>query len=285
MLAWTRRIEDRFCTPGYHRRVVGADTNGSREIAFEAFGVRVLVTTNVPEAIERMPAALPPGWEPCPASPVDTHFEVVPGTTGMYDLNRDGSVLGERLDLDLVLGLLEGQMRAYIALHAPDNIFVHAGVVAHRGNAIVIPGRSFSGKTTLVAALVGAGATYFSDEFAVLDADGLVHPYPKPLSLRDEGQIQSDHHVESLGGAVGEAPVPIGAVVVATYRREASWQPRRLSAGEGAMALLSHTVPAHSKPAETMRALSRAAEGAVVIESERGEADAVVPLLLAELEP
>ena len=261
------------------------NANGSREIAFEAFGVRVLVSADVPEAIERVPAVLPPGWEPCSPSSVDTHFQVAPGAAGMYDLNRDGSVLGERLDLDLVLGLLEGQMRAYIALHAPESIFVHAGVVAHGGKALVIPGRSFSGKTTLVAALVRAGAVYYSDEFAVLDGDGLVHPYPKPLSLRDDGQLQSDHHVESMGGVAGEDPLEIGAVVVTTYRREASWQPRRLSAGEGAMALLSHTVPAHSKPAETMRTLSRAVEGAVVIESERGEADAVVPSLLADLEP
>jgi uridine kinase len=41
---------------------------------------------------------------------------------------------------------------------------------------IAIPGRSFSGKTSLVTALVRAGAVYYSDEFAVIDRDGLVRP-------------------------------------------------------------------------------------------------------------
>jgi hypothetical protein len=31
----------------------------------------------------------------------------------------------------------------------------------------------------------------YSDEFAVLDADGLVHPYPKPLSIRRRGPASS----------------------------------------------------------------------------------------------
>jgi hypothetical protein len=42
---------------------------------------------------------------------------------------------------------------------------------------MVLPGKSFAGKTTLVAALVRAGAEYWSDEYAVLDANGDVHPY------------------------------------------------------------------------------------------------------------
>jgi hypothetical protein len=31
-----------------------------------------------------------------------------------------------------------------------------------------------------VAELVRAGATYYSDEFAVLDSRGRVHPFPRP---------------------------------------------------------------------------------------------------------
>ena len=148
----------------------------------------------------------------------------------------------------------------------------------------LMPRRSFAGKTTLVAALVGAGATYYSDEFAVVDERGLVHPYAKSLSLRSNGREQTDHSVESLGGTAGSEPLPIGAIVVTRYRRGAEWRPRRLSAGEGAMALLSNAVPARERPAQVMRAISRAAGDAIMVESERGEADALAPVLLAELE-
>ena len=73
------------------------------------------------------------------------------------------------------------------AYRAQDCLFVHAGVVGWQGKAILIPGRSFSGKTTLVKALIEAGATYYSDEFAILDRQGLVHPYPLPLRSAWDG--------------------------------------------------------------------------------------------------
>ena len=67
----------------------------------------------------------------------------------------------------------------------------------------MLPAPSFGGKTTLVAALVRAGAIYYSDEFAVLDEQGFVHPYAKPLSIRGADNWQVNHSVASLGGVVG----------------------------------------------------------------------------------
>ena len=52
----------------------------------------------------------------------------------------------------------------------------------------MIPGSSFSGKTTLVRALVDAGAVYYSDEFAALDETGRVFRYAKWLSVRRPNQ-------------------------------------------------------------------------------------------------
>src|SRR5205085_1489540 len=64
------------------------------------------------------------------------------------------------------------------------HVFIHAGVVAWRGRAIILPGRTMTGKSTLVQALVAAGARYYSDEYAVLDGRGKVLPYPRRMSLR-----------------------------------------------------------------------------------------------------
>lgn len=257
--------------------------NGANELAFEAFGVRAIVSASRPEELDRVSVLLPPGWRPCDPSSAEERFGLVADERGRYGVTRGGNALTEGVELDLALAVLDAQLRAYVSLQASDTIFVHAGVVAHSGRTIVVPGRSFVGKTTLVASLVHAGALYYSDEFAVLDGEGLVHPYAKPLSLRGADHLQTDHHVDALGGMPGDEPLPVGLVVVTSYRPGADWRPRRLSAGEGVLALLSNTVVAQERPEEALRALTRAVEGSVVMESERGEADAVAPLLLAEI--
>lgn len=72
-----------------------------------------------------------------------------------------------------------------IALAAPSrDVLVHAAVAARDGLAVILPGRSGAGKTTLVAALALAGWSYLSDEVASLDVERpVVHPYPRPLAL------------------------------------------------------------------------------------------------------
>src|SRR5262249_38753244 len=131
-------------------------------------------------------------------------------------------------------------VQLYVAERSPRRVFVHAGVVGWRGRAIVIPGRSFSGKTTLTAALVKAGFTYYSDEYAALDSAGRVHPYARLLGIREHGQFEraTRYTVESLGGKRGARPLPVALVIVSQYKPVAQWRPRRLSAGEGALAML-----------------------------------------------
>ena len=110
-----------------------------------------------------------------------------------------------------------------------------------------MPGAALTGKSTLVAALIRAGATYYSDQFAVLDEQGRVHPYATPLALPAfpaPVRPPADHDGDQRGLA-GEEPLPVGAIVLTSYRPGAEWRPRRLSRGEGALALMSQTVPAH----------------------------------------
>jgi hypothetical protein len=236
------------------------------------------------ERLDRALTVIPPGFEPCSPTELDATFALSADAGGTYSLVRDGETLAAKLELELALEVLARELRVLVAFRAPHHIFVHAGAVAHRGVAIVMPGASHAGKTTLVAALVRAGAVYYSDEFAPLGDDGFVHPFAKPLSLRNDRFVQIDQHVDSLGGVAGERPVPVGAVVVTHYQAGAAWRPRRLTSGEAALALLSHAVPAQRRPAQTLRTISRSIERATVIEGARGEADAVAPLLLAELD-
>jgi hypothetical protein len=164
-------------------------------------------------------------------------------------------------------------------------VFVHAGAVGWRGRAIVIPGRSFSGKSSLVAELVRAGATYYSDEFAVLDERGRVHPFAKPLSLRAEGEVRQEHFsVQELGGATGVKPLPVGLVLVTEYEPGACWRPKQLTQGQGALALLSHVVAARQRPEHSLAALQRVVSLAPILKGRRGDASEIVDRILSIVE-
>jgi hypothetical protein len=147
-----------------------------------------------------------------------------------------------------------------------------------------MPGRSGSGKSRLVEALVRAGASYYSDEYAVLDKWGRVHPYLAPLTRRgEEGEPCRKWTAAELGGLTGDLPLPVGLVVVADYRPGARWRPRRLSPGRGVLALLDNTVPARGRPADALTTLGRLVSRAPVLEGTRGEATETAVLLLGAL--
>lgn len=255
-----------------------------QQLAFEAYGVQVGVRTNDSEVLERVGRLLPPGARACDPAAAEHIFYVTTEDGARFEVLLGELAVAGDADLELALALLGTQMKECVALNAPGKVFVHAGVVAARGRAIVMPGASFAGKSALVVALLGMGATYYSDEFAVLDDRGRVHPYPSPISVRAEDMTTTDRDAESLGARIGTTPLAIGTIVVTSYRPGAEWRPRRRSAGEGVMALLANTLPAQERPAEALSALARAVDGAVVLGSERGEADEVAHALLAGLE-
>lgn len=250
---------------------------------FEAFGVPVELELSDAKLERQIADILPPGWRRCDASEEAVGFGLRELEEDSYEVTIGDEVWLEHATLDVALGMLDAQMRLYIAANAPDWVFVHAGVVAHGGRALVIPGQSFSGKTTLVAALVEAGASYCSDEYAVLDRDGRVHPYARRLSIRSEDGGTQELHASQLGGNEIQDSVELAAVVVTRYRPGATWRPTRRSSGAGLVALLANTVPAQERPQECMSVLSRAVAGAVVLEGDRGEAGPVAAALLETL--
>lgn len=257
----------------------------ANEVALDSHGVQVLVRVDTAEELERVVPLLPPGWRPCPPGKVGKIFTIRADPNGAFLLLRDDKQLTNAgLQFEHALLLLEAQVRAHIALHAPDHIFVHAGVVARGNRALVLPGMSFSGKTTLVAALVREGAVYYSDEFAPLDANGLVHPYARPLSVRDGQWTRSPQPVAALGGVAGKTPISIGAVVMTSYAPDGRWEPRPLTPGETVIALLSNTVAAQTRPQQAMRHLTQAAGGAAGFRSPRNDAAELAPQLVALLE-
>jgi hypothetical protein len=159
---------------------------------------------------------------------------------------------------------------------------VHAGVVGWNGQAIVIPGRSYSGKSSLVTALVKAGATYYSDEFAVLDERGRVHPYAVPLAIRPDqnGAPPIKRRVEEIGGVAGARPMPVGLVLITRYVSGTRFRPRPVSAGRAVLELLGNTLPARRRPERVLDALTQVVSRALVLRGTRGEAEETAPQIL-----
>ncbi|MFL5906594.1 MAG: hypothetical protein ACJ75Z_03230 [Solirubrobacterales bacterium] len=257
---------------------------GIEGLTFQAFGVGASVVVEDSNHLELVRGLLPPGSEIRAPEGQETTFELNRDGASAYVLVRDASTVTQGVTLEIALDRLEHDLRALVAAEAPAHVFVHAGAVGHKGAAILMPGSTHAGKTSLVAALVRAGAEYYSDEYAPIDHSGRVHPFAKPLSIRDERFMQVDHEVETLGGVTGREPLPIGLIVMTTYESGAEWRPRRLSSGEAVLAVLAHTVPAQSRPTQALRTIRRSLERATVIEGTRGEADSFAPPLLTELE-
>lgn len=257
--------------------------------AFEAYGLRIGIRANTADVLPRLMDYLPPGWTPTDSSVVDLLYSLTVGGEGpragvrKYNLlYADAGRIGRSMDLDEALETFEINVQMYVAEMARERIFVHAGAVAWGDQAILIPGRSHSGKTSLTAAFVRAGATYYSDEYAVLDAQGLVHPFARPLQVRagTDGRM-TKQPVAALGGQVGERPLRVGLVLVTEYAAQGRWRPRRLSPGQGVLALLASTVPARREPALALAALQNAVSGATLLKGRRGEADELVAAILA----
>jgi hypothetical protein len=168
--------------------------------------------------------------------------------------------------------VLCSDLQLKMAEMSPQAVFIHAGVVGWQGRAIILPGRTFSGKSTLVNELLRRGATYYSDEYAVFE-DGFVHPFPCPLHMRSrQGHAGRRIPAGLLRAAIGSAPLPAGLILFLSFHGRSGWQIKRLSPGHGMLGLLRNAVAARTRPVETLRALSPAAVHAPAYRGHRGEA-------------
>jgi hypothetical protein len=167
-------------------------------------------------------------------------------------------------------------LRRYVGFHTPDLVFVHAGAVAYRDWAIVLPAPSFAGKSHLVRALVGAGAEFYSDEYAIFDRSGRVIQYREPLIARGPaGREETD-----ILAAGPDRPIPVGLVVVTSYREGTTWAPRKVSVSDAIVAAMEHASRARPRAAEVMATLRLAFKEATVLVGERGDAEQTAADLL-----
>lgn len=83
--------------------------------------------------------------------------------------------------------MLEMALNWCVAMRIYTYLTFHSAVAERGGKAVLIPGASGQGKTTLSASLMLRGWRLFSDEFGLFDMEsGKLVPYPRPLSIKNE---------------------------------------------------------------------------------------------------
>lgn len=171
-------------------------------------------------------------------------------------------------------------IRVAIAEHAVDRVFLHAGVVGWKGKAIVVPADSFKGKSTLITELVRAGATYYSDEFAIFDRQARVYPFARRIGRRTEDFKTYELRAEDLGGDIGIEPLPVGLVLITEYKEGAKWSPKILSSGQGVLEMIPFTLCLRQRPDFSLGVLNNIASNAIIASSLRGTAEKFAKTLL-----
>lgn len=216
-----------------------------------------------------------------PDEPIDRIYRASVDKEGKYVFSIDEQTPSIRVTPAQLGDDLEGDLHHWLATYTRGFIFVHAGCVSWRDRAIVIPGRSHAGKTTLTRALVEAGATYYSDDYAVVDHDGRIWPFPRRLHVRPITPAQP-HKLDPVASNWPIGQTPIRAILVAQlrYDRDRQWDIEPLTHGLGVIGLLDNTVAARERPEDSLSMMARVMIDATAIKGTRGEADESAHTLL-----
>jgi hypothetical protein len=235
--------------------------------------------------LERVIDRLPPRSRAVGTPTVDELYSLVVGgdTAGpvrrYHVLYAGAARLARSLELSDVLETLALDLEDAVAHAARRALFVEAGVVGWRGRALVLLGPPGSGTTTLVDALVRAGATYYSDRYAVLDARGRVHAYPTPLRATFHASPAADAPLPRPPVALPRA-LPVGAIVAVRYEPDVRWRACGITRAQAIVELLVRSASSARRPAFALRVLDAALADARALRGERGEASEAVAALL-----
>ena len=157
---------------------------------------------------------------------------------------------------------------------------VHGGAVLWGERALLLPGITHTGKSSLVAELLRRGATYFSDEYALIDSDGRVHPYPRPLLLRNGCPEQFPVLPKEYNASVGDTPAPVCWILSLEYLPYCTWSVVPLTQSEALLTLLRNTPHVLAESPDMVGVFQRAVAGATCYAGRRTEAAEAVGQIL-----
>lgn len=245
---------------------------------FESYGVRVRIESNSREILESAVATACSVLLGC-VTEIDCEsaeqvfsFPLLP--SGDCSIIQNGQTMVTDKPDTLMWKYFDSLARILIAEFAKEHVFLHAGVVGWKGKAIVLPGNSFFGKSTLVADLVRNGAEYYSDEYAILDSEGLNHPFARPLTLRPAGKtfIETETPVEEINGKARHMPIPVGLVLFTRFVAESTPNYQYLTTGQGVVEIIAQTIAIKRNTEFAINVLKKALSSAIIVKSPRPDA-------------
>jgi hypothetical protein len=261
-------------------------------VSFTSFGVNIAVRFDAEGYSEQIEPFLPPFASITKDNnPNDFIYSVITAKTpnSFCRVYRNGEEINKQKGNGNIFSSLNVFFSTATANFAVNKgIFIHAGAVAWKDRGIIIPANSYNGKTTLTAELTKLGATYFSDEYAIINNNGELLPYPKTLSIRKPGEYdQKETAVEELGGESADLDscVPVKLVLFAKFNKSTkTWKPKQLTQAAAVLELMKHTFPLRAFPEIVIKNLHNLTKNAIVLKGNRGEAKDFAQLIINYLE-
>jgi hypothetical protein len=245
---------------------------------FESYGVKVAIESNSADVLEQASttarSALLGNLAEIGRADVEQVFQIPITADGVCTVYQNGELMVEDTIRPAYWKYFDSLVRILVAEFSPERVFIHAGSVGWRGRAIILPGNSHFGKTTLVAELAKCGAVYYSDEYAIIDEKGLVHPFARKLTMRENGRhvIEKPVDVEEFGGKKGSIPIPVSAVVFTKYDPESNPEYAFLTPGQGIVEVIGQTIAIRRNSEFVIKVLKKAFSNAIILKSSRNEA-------------
>ena len=245
---------------------------------FESYGVKVAIESNSADVLEQASAtatsALLGNLVEIDRADAKQVFQIPMGQDGTCAIYQNGELMAEAKLNPGYWKYFDSLVRILVAEFAPTKVFIHAGSVGWRGRAILLPGNSHFGKTTLVAELAKCGAEYYSDEYAIIDEKGLVHPFARKLTMRENGRhvIEKPVDIEEFGGVKGSLPIPVSTVMFTKYDPEIESKYEFLTPGQGIVEVIGQTIGIRRNSEFVIKVLKNAFANAIIVKSPRNDA-------------
>lgn len=247
---------------------------------WDAYGFILKFEWTRPSFSAIIDSVIVPDWKLATGLAPNVTF-TVSGEPNSVRIERDGELLLAGITFESSVDNLRRCCQLHLATYCQRFLFLHAGVVKSPRGIILVPGKTFSGKSTLVKALLERGCLYYSDEYARIDSQGLVHPFPRPMRERTGPHTYRFTEAAALGWSPSEGPEKPHLVVFTSFHPQACWNPQPLTPGRALLELLKDTVVAQLEPEKSLAYLTQLLHHQPACqESSRGEAETTADLLL-----
>lgn len=200
-----------------------------------------------------------------------------------FTLSVNGEDLWESTDSRDFPPALEIHLyRQLICRLTPELISLHASSVVLGNSACIFAGISGAGKSSLCTVALLDGMAYLTDEFVLVDRNGFVHPFPRPLQWDSIDHPAFDSAEMLASGLFGKssfsftdpenniitsqlwlptrlqhAPIKLGTIILPEYSSDApKANLKPIRRGEALMRLPEHLHHLMS-PAENLKELNR----------------------------